>query len=179
MAEIVLPETKPASEWIRGRAVQKVSPQRRHALAQNAFSSALLTWARRIGSGRVGTEWEFRIAPTGEERRPLVPDVAYLSYARVPYESPSEADIPRVAPDVVVEVLSSGDLRADIEEKIRVYLAAGTAVVFVVDTMAQTVTAHRANLTKIFKTGDEIRDSALKSFTLSVGELFEEPRPRR
>ena len=34
MRDIVLPEVKPALEWIGGRAVQKVSPQRKHALAQ-------------------------------------------------------------------------------------------------------------------------------------------------
>ncbi len=32
--EIVLPETKPETEWILGRAVRKVSPFRTHALLQ-------------------------------------------------------------------------------------------------------------------------------------------------
>jgi hypothetical protein len=32
--EIVLPETKPETAWILGRAVRKVSPFRTHALLQ-------------------------------------------------------------------------------------------------------------------------------------------------
>jgi hypothetical protein len=35
--EIVLPETKPETEWVRGRALQKVSPTLRHD-ALPAFS---------------------------------------------------------------------------------------------------------------------------------------------
>jgi len=32
--EIVLPETKPETEWVRGRALQKMSPMRDHSLIQ-------------------------------------------------------------------------------------------------------------------------------------------------
>ena len=88
MAEISVPDTKPATEWVNGRALQKMSPQRKHARAQSIFASALHAWAASEGPGRVGTEWDFRLAPPGEVRRPLVPDVAYLSYTRVPYEIP-------------------------------------------------------------------------------------------
>jgi len=176
--EIVLPETKPATEWVNGRALQKVSPQRRHALAQSVFIASLYAWAIREGSGRVGIEWEFRIAPPGEVRRPLVPDVAYLSYNRVAYTSENDADIPRVAPDVVVEVLSPGDRPADVEEKVRVYLAAGTKVVFLVDTEAQEVTVRTVGGSRLLSKAEEIRDEALPGFSMPVKVLFEEPRPR-
>ena len=45
LREIVLPETKPETEWLRGRAVQKVSPLR------PAFTPASVvdTDARRLG----------------------------------------------------------------------------------------------------------------------------------
>jgi len=176
--EIVLPETKPATEWVNGRALQKLSPQRKHALAQGVFIAKLYAWVMREGSGRIGTEWEFRIAPPGEVRRPLVPDVAYLSYERVPYKSEKDADIPRVAPDVVVEVLSPGDRAADVEEKVRVYLAAGTKIVFLVDTEAQEVTAKKVGGSRLFSTPEEIRDEALPGSSMPVRSLFEEPRPR-
>ena len=176
--EIVLPETKPATEWVNGRALQKVSPQRRHALAQGVFIARLYEWAMREGTGRVGTEWEFRVAPPGEARRPLVPDVAYLSYATVPYETPAEADIPRVAPDVVAEIRSPGDRAADVEEKVRVYLAAGTKVVFLVDTEAHKVTARTAGSSRVFHKSEELTDRSLPGFSMPVQALFEEPRPR-
>jgi Uma2 family endonuclease len=178
MREIVLPETKPALEWVNGRVLQKVSPQRRHALAQGRFCAALDTWATRKGSGMVGTEWEFRLQPSGEVRRPLVPDVAYLSYARLPYEDEAAADIPRVAPDAVVEVLSPGDRPKDIDDKIRVYLACGTNAIFLVDTRCETVVARDHQGQRIFKRGDLVRHASLPDFAMPVDALFDRPRPK-
>ncbi|HLJ84583.1 MAG TPA: Uma2 family endonuclease [Candidatus Eremiobacteraceae bacterium] len=178
MREIVLPETKPALEWVNGRALQKVSPQRKHALAQSVFVSALLAWAMEHGTGRVGTEWEFRVQPPGEDRRPLVPDVAYLSYDTLSYEADDEADIPRVAPDAAVEIMSPGDLGRDIEEKIRVYLAAGASVVFLVDTNARAVTACDRIGRVTFDDRMMLSHSALPNFSMSVRSLFEQPKPR-
>jgi Uma2 family endonuclease len=179
MRDIVLPETKPALEWVNGRVLQKVSPQRKHAVAQGRFFSALDAWAREHGCGEVGTEWEFRIAPPDEVRRPLVPDVAYLSYDRVPFDDEEAADIPRVAPDVVVEVLSPRDRRRDVDEKIRVYLAAGTSVVFLVDTQIETVTACEYNGRKSYGPIGVLRNAALPGFALRVPSLFERPTPQR
>lgn len=142
MREIVLRETKPALEWINGRIVLKVSPQRKHSLAQARFAAVLLTWATERGCGDVGTEWEFRIAPPGEKRRPLAPDVAFLSFSRLPYEDESAADIPRVAPTAAIEIVSPDDCRVDVDEKIRVYLAAGTEAVILVDTGRRMVTLY-------------------------------------
>jgi hypothetical protein len=42
MQSIIKDQTKPASEWIAGRVVQKVSPSQRHASAQARIVSALL-----------------------------------------------------------------------------------------------------------------------------------------
>jgi Uma2 family endonuclease len=177
MQEIVLPETKPALEWINGRVLQKVSPRRRHSLAQMRFAGALDAWAEANRSGMVGTEWEFRVAPPGEARRPLVPDVAYVSYVRLPYEDEASADIPRIAPDAVVEVLSPNDRRRDVDEKIRVYLACGSMVVFVVDTHGQTVTVQDGGESHAFTRDEVVRHASLPGFVMPARALFERPRP--
>ena len=39
--EIVLPQTKPETEWIGDRPVQKVMPTRKHSLLQAAFLDAI------------------------------------------------------------------------------------------------------------------------------------------
>src|ERR1700730_7310459 len=109
MPEIQLPEAKPAYEWVNGRALQKVSPKRKHAMAQIAFASALDRWARTTSAGLAGTEWRFPIAPPGEARRPLVPAAGFLAYKRLPYQAMKITDEPRVAPDAVIEVKSPGD----------------------------------------------------------------------
>jgi len=105
-SEIVLPETKPETEWVRGRALQKVSPQRTHSRLQGALTMRLDRWA--AGRGEVGPEWRFRVAPPGEVRRPLVPDVAYVSNERIRPLGDDELEVPPLAPDVTVE---AGDRR--------------------------------------------------------------------
>jgi Uma2 family endonuclease len=48
------------------------------------------------------------------------------------------------APDLVVEVISPGDLYTEVAEKVADWLAAGTRFVYVVDPRRQTVTIHSA-----------------------------------
>ena len=179
MHDIVLPEAKPALEWVRGRALQKLSPQRKHALAQSRFVSALDAWAEANACGTVGTEWEFRLQPPGEVRRPLVPDVAYISFERLPFDEGPATDIPPVAPDAVVEVLSPGDHREDVDDKLRVYLACGALVVFLVDTKSRTVYAHDLDEVTVFHATDLIVHPALPDFSMLASRLFEPIRPRR
>jgi len=47
------------------------------------------------------------------------------------------------APDLAAEVVSPGDSRRGVEEKVRDYLAAGTRLVWVVDPRRRTVTVHQ------------------------------------
>lgn len=176
--EITLPETKPATEWVRGRALQKMSPQDPHARAQLRLGAALLSWADASGLGRVGTEWEFRITPPGEITRPLVPDVAFLSFDRVGFEQRDAALIPRTAPDVAVEVLSPGDRFADIQDKIRAYLAAGSKLVLLADPADRTLTAHDPERVQYFAADDTFQHPSLPGFSISVGSIFEETKPK-
>ncbi len=178
MRTIVLPEAKPAFEWVNGRALQKVSPKRRHSLAQTIFAAALFRWAKARGAGMVGTEWRFHVKPRGEGRRPLVPDVAFLSYRRMPYERQERTEEPDIAPDVVVEVRSPGDLKADIAEKIRVYLKARTNVIFFVDPKKQTVTVHEQQGQRVLGADDIISHPTLPGFRLAVRQLFSLPKPK-
>jgi hypothetical protein len=68
LREIVLPETEPDTEWVRGRALQKMSPTTNHAVLQSALSAKLVAWA--ATRGVVGSEWRFRVGPPGEPLRP-------------------------------------------------------------------------------------------------------------
>ncbi len=176
--EIILPEAKPALEWVNGRALQKLSPKRKHAIAQARFVAALDAWAQVGARGIAGTEWRFRIQPPGEDRRPLVPDVAFLSYARLPFEIQQVTDEPGVSPDAVVEVLSIGDRKSDVEEKIRVYLAAGTAVIFLVDTERRIVTIRDVHGERTLAEDGVLQHEALPGFRLNVHDLFFVARPK-
>ena len=175
MHEIILPEAKPALEWVNNRVLQKVTPRRQHALAQGEFMIALGSWARSSGKGMAGTEWHFQVRPPSEIGRTLVPDVAFLSYERMPKEEQEATEIARIAPDVVVEVRSPEDRQADIDEKVRVYLAAGTNVAFLVDPDKKTVTVRDARGTRIFSGDDVLEHPTLPGFALRARTLFELP----
>jgi len=170
--EIVLPETKPETEWVRGRALQKVSPTYDHARLQSLLVRALGIWADDEGTGRVGTEWRFRVAPPGEIVRPLVPDVSFISYDALPAQTAhDEVQVPLAAPTVAIEILSPDDRRPDLEHKIETYLRAGTAAVIVVDPPNQTIAVHGEDAA-VLRAGDVLTHPALPGFALDVGDLF-------
>ena len=89
--EIVLPETKPETEWVRGRALQKVSPTYDHGKLQTLLGIALTAWADEGGHGRVASEWRFRVTPPGKPTRPLVLDIAFVSFERLAADAPELA----------------------------------------------------------------------------------------
>jgi len=96
----------------------------------------------------------------------------------VRYDDDEAAQLPRVAPNAVVEILSPGDLKRDVAEKTRVYLAAGADVVFIVDTIRKTVTAHSAEGVRKFAEAEVLTHRPLLGFSLPVERVFAKPRPR-
>jgi Uma2 family endonuclease len=171
--EIVLPETKPETEWVRGRALRKVSPTYDHSALQAELAVALRTWARDGAHGRVGTEWRFRVAPPRAVVRPLVPDVAFLSYdALAPDANRDDVQVPLGAPTAAFEILSPDDRRADVEHKIATYLAAGTAAVVIVDPHRETMIVHDADGARVLRAGDVLAHRALPGFVLDVRKVF-------
>lgn len=175
--EIVLPETKPETEWVCGRAIQKVSPTYSHARLQLLIAITLATWAEEGRRGRVGPEWRFRVTPPGEVTRPLVPDVGYLAYEALPENAPPESvEVPLAAPTLAVEVLSPGDRRRDVEDKIRTYLSAGSSAVIIVDPIRTAIILHDASGAHDYGTSAGVTHPALPGFTLDAGALFERAR---
>jgi len=171
LEEIVLPETEPESEWVRGRALQKVSPQRDHGRVQMRFASALDAWSH--GRGEVATEWRFRIAIPGEPRRPVVPDVAFVANERLRGYTVAELQAPPFAPNVAVEIVSPGDDPRDVASKIDAYLRGGSDLVLVLDPSARTLTSHDAAATRTFRGDERFEHPALPEFTLALAPFFE------
>ncbi len=146
---------------------------------RKAASSPLFSaWADETGLGRVGTEWEFRVTPPGERIRSLVPDVAYLSFERLPYEDEGAAQMPHLAPDIAIEILSPSDHRTNVDEKIRVYLSSGTKAVIEIDPQAHSATIHDIEGTRTLGKDDNIKHPALPDFSMPVASIFARTRPR-
>jgi len=175
--EIVLPETKPETEWVRGRALQKVSPTYDHGALQMVFGIALRKWALSGSHGRVASEWRFRVSPPGAVVRPLVPDVAFLAYERLPADAArDDVQVPLGAPTVAVEILSPYDRRSDVQDKVATYLAAGTSAVVIVDPRRETMTVHDRDGARVLGAGDVLVHPSLPGFSLDVAQLFAEAK---
>ena len=131
------------------------------------------SWAEAGAHGRVASEWRFRVAPPAAVVRPLVPDVAFLSYRALPADAARDlVQVPLGAPTVAVEIMSPDDRPADVEHKIATYLAAGTFAVVVVDPHRETITVHDGDGARILRAGDMLTHPALPGFALDVGALF-------
>ena len=171
--EIVLPETEPETEWVCGRALRKLSPTYSHARLQTLIAMALTNWADAGNYGRVGTEWRFRVTPPGSITRPLVPDIAYVSYAALAQDAPRDTlEVPRLAPTLAVEILSPDDRPRDVEDKIRTYLAAGSALVAFVDPSRAQIDVHDFEGVRAYGASDSFAHAALPNFLLDLGALF-------
>jgi Uma2 family endonuclease len=177
LREIVLPETKPETEWLRGRAVRKMSPKRTHAVLQLWFGRKLEDWS--AGRGIVGSEWRFRVAPPGEEIRPLVPDISYLAYDRIGDATEDELEAPLIPPNLAIEIRSPGDNRRDLEDKVDVLIRAGTDVVIVVNPKTRTVFAQDATSRTIFWRDETFEHPAVPGFRFALPEMFDALRVRR
>ena len=77
--------------------------------------------------------------PSGNLR---VPDITFVAKSRLP-DGPSDGFL-RIVPDLVVEVLSPGDVQREIHDKVGEYLTAGVMLVWVIDPKTRTAAAHRS-----------------------------------
>jgi len=101
-------------------------------------------------------------------------DIAFYSHARLPRDQ-SRRGIPKVAPDLVAEVLSPGNRPGDLDDKVREYLNAWVLIVWVVHPDRRDVTVHRPGVAPaILGETEFLEDLAeLPGFRCSVAELFE------
>ena len=176
LAPIRIPETKPATELIDGRLVQKMSPKRRHQELEWRWTNALRAWAG--AGGDAYHEWQFAFQAPGRLFASLVPDVAYLSRDALDALGPAASEAPARAPEVAIEILSAGESERHLAWKIDAYLDAGTSVVFVVDPPRRTVIAPaRAasaapDITR-FGPGETVTHVALPGFAFAIDAMFE------
>ena len=171
--EIILPATKPETEWVRGRALQKTGGTYLHSTAQMLVAIALRNWATQGGYGRVAPSWRFRVAPRSGFIRPLAPDVAYISFAALPPDAARDAvQVPLGVPTVTVEILCADDLAADVDDKILTYISAGSDAFVNVDPDREIVMIHDESGVRRLRAGDALAHPALPRSALDVSALF-------
>ncbi len=98
-------------------------------------------------------------------------DVGFVTYARL--AALPDGYVP-LAPDLAVEVVSPGDRRGAVQRKVRLYLSAGTQLVWVVHPKRKNVVVHSAAGTKILIAADTLDGGdVLPGFSLPVGSIFD------
>jgi Uma2 family endonuclease len=107
----------------------------------------------------------------------LGPDVAFVSNEKIPPTGIPVKFWPG-APDLAVEVVSPGNTRREIEEKIEEYLAAGVSLVWIINPKHRAVTIHRANVEPVVLTESDTLngENVVPGFECSIARLFTRKR---
>jgi Uma2 family endonuclease len=148
-----------------GQVVTLTRPKMRHTKLQYRLVELLRPMA---GShGIVAAEVPFRALPEYDLRGA---DVAFVSQLR--WDATADDDNLRGSPELVIEVLSPSNTKAEIQEKAALYLSTGALEFWVVNPKSKTVSVTRPGAASIvYATGDSIPIALLAS-ELPVEAIF-------
>lgn len=165
-------ETKPATEYACGRAIQKPMPNRDHSAIQVFLGALLVQFLARTPVGQVFTEFRCIFGPPGRERT-YVPDLSYVARERLTADQHLHA-----APDLAIEILSPDQHMAHFLDKIQFYLLYGVRLVWVFDPATSTVTVQAPGVeARVLGLGDTLDGGeVLPGFTAAVAEIFARTR---
>jgi Uma2 family endonuclease len=103
----------------------------------------------------------------------LAPDVAFVRAERAP-QGAARKHFPRLAPDLVVEVLSPSDCASETVAKLELYKEAGVPLIWLVDPEKQTVTVIATGRPVNVLQADDTLDGGdvVPGFSIPVAEIF-------
>jgi Uma2 family endonuclease len=159
-------------ELIDGILVEKTMGAEESGLAM-LLGYFLLDFVRRNNLGRVyGSDGMMRLFPG----RVRMPDVAFVSWERMPKSRKAMQGVGQVVPDLVVEVLSKSNTRKEMAQKLREYFRAGVRLVWYADPKARTVRAYTSPTESVLLREADTLDGGdvLPGFTLSIRDWFDE-----
>jgi Uma2 family endonuclease len=105
-----------------------------------------------------------------------IPDVAFISWERLPNRRVPSEPIPGLAPDLAVEVLSASNTCREMARKRQEYFAAGVRLVWLVDPAARTVEVYTTpeQCTLLHEADTVEGGTVLPGFMLPLREVFAE-----
>ena len=155
-------------EYMKGVLIPMPPTSGEHGEISSNVQWYLYSHVRENQLGRVYTsDTGFRI---GE--RVLMPDIAFVSSARLPDDRRKAFSIP---PDLAAEIVSPTDIQYRVIEKAFTYLDAGTRLVWVIEPVAKTVTVYRSKTDiKTLTCEDTLTgEDVVEGFSCQVAQLFE------
>ena len=141
-----------------------------------AFLLMTFTQPRKLGDVS-GADGEYDLTqPSDTTETALIPDVAFVRAGRLPALDTAEANaIPRLAPDLVVEIASPNQYHPEMDAKARLYLACGVRLVWIIWPNKEEADVWRPGSVK--PTTLTARDTldgfdVIPGFTCPVADLF-------
>jgi Uma2 family endonuclease len=158
-------------ELVEGTLVEKAMGWNESEIA-GLIIHAILSFTRPRKLGKV-------LAPDGMQRvvpgLVRIPDVSYFARGKLTRSQHGATPVAPLVGDLVVEVVSKSNTKAEIARKLNEYFAAGSRLAWVVEPKPQTVRVHTAPAEYVVLGLDDWLDggSVLPGFRLAVRELFE------
>lgn len=115
-------------ELIDGELIEMSPTNLLHQWLAAELSGEIRNYVRRNDLGFVGVEGGF--SPTDTRHTLLAPDVAFVRKDRMPQPLPQT--FAGFMPDLVVEIMSPSNTRAELRERAAIYLQHGTCLVWLV-----------------------------------------------
>jgi Uma2 family endonuclease len=108
----------------------------------------------------------------GQPDRVRFPDGSFIARGRLPNDRPPPDHV-RIAPDLVVEVVSPNDLAEEVDRKIEDYLQAGVRLMWVVHPATRRVMVfHTGGIRRLAETDELTGEDVLAGFRCPVADLF-------
>jgi Uma2 family endonuclease len=106
------------------------------------------------------------------------PDVSFVKAGRTSWDQIARGWL-RIAPDLVVEVISPNEKVSELDEKIAMFLKEGVPLIWIVNPDVRTIRILRVDgSTAILREGDELSgESVLPGFTCPVASIFAPKSP--
>ena len=161
-------------EIIDGELHVSKQPHLEHQYTNLMAGHVLVEWSRRTGQGVT------LIAPglVFAQDQDVAPDLVWVSHARLA-QARDQAGHLRLAPELVVEVLSPGSVneRRDRELKLRLYSRQGVQEYWILEYLVRRVRVYRRaeaalQLVATLEDGDELTTPLLPGFRCAVAELW-------
>jgi Uma2 family endonuclease len=107
-----------------------------------------------------------------------IPDVMFVSLARLPGGAIPDKPIPLLVPDLAVEVISRSNTRKEMDDKLKEYFDKGVRLVWYVRPRTRVVDVYTApdRFTRLTASMRLDGGDVLPGFSVQVGELFAMPR---
>ena len=155
-------------ELIKGELLTMPLPKPEHGRVTANLTVMLWQYAKANRLGEIYGESGYIL-----ERDPdtvLGPDVSFVTNDR----SQSTDGYYSGPPDLAVEVLSPGDRRGKVEQKLSLWLELGTRSVWLVNPRRRTVEVCKSTgERKLFHETDEVVDDTVPGFRVAVSEIFD------